>query len=65
MFHAYLGCSAAPEVFMFKQFQLCRQFLDRTTYETQIDDEDDRENLLKFAASQLQKTQQTDDYWEL
>jgi len=30
-----------------------------------MDDEDDRENLLTFAASYLQKTQPTDDYWEL
>jgi len=65
MFHVYMGCSAAPEVFMLKRFRLCWQFLDRATYETGMCDEDDRENLLKFAASQLQKTQPTNDYWKL
>jgi len=50
---------------MFKRFQLCWQFLDRATNDTGMDDEDDRENLLKFAASQLQKIQPADDYWEL
>jgi len=72
VFKASLGASSGPEVSIFKRFSEHWQFIDQTSYEAGITDEDiasslydHRERVTAFVLKQLEENHPRDDYREL